>query len=502
MDDTTYRTQNLSPIMFGLMLALFLANLDQTIIATCLSAIATDLGGWNLLPWIISAYLITSTATTPIYGRLSDNYGRRNVLLVSISLFVISSALCALATTMPLLIVARALQGIGGGGLRSISQIVIADIIPPRFRGRYQGYMSGTFLISTTLGPVLGGFFAEHMSWRWAFWINLPLGFLALFVIERQLRKLNLPRHQHKIDWLGAFLVLCAAVPVMIGLSRVEQEGGWSQPSVIIPIATGIVATVALVLLELRVTEPMLPMRLFANKIYTVGNIALFAPSMVMTSLIIITPLYYQVVRQWTADEAGLPLIALTAGMAIGSFVIGSTISRLGRAKIFPVAGGTLAAVICLSMAYFGLGFSPVFDAVCLLALGSAIGCQINPLLVMVQNGLAVPDIGAGVSGMTFFRSLAGAFGVAEALTLLLGWLARGAATVPGYEKLGPDPGIGLLRPHASDVFDQAQQAALAAVREQAFTYAFILAAAVFLIAALIVLTMKERPLRTVGPQP
>src|SRR6478672_11150820 len=239
--------RNVTRIMFGLMLALFLANLDQTIIATCLPAMARQLGGWELLPLVISAYLVTSTATTPIYGRLSDSYGRRRVLLGSIALFVVASALCALANTMPLLILARALQGVGGGGLRSISQIVIADIIPPRNRGRYQGYMSATFLISTTLGPVLGGYFAEHWSWTWAFWINLPLGALAFFVIDRQLRQLALPVRSHKIDWIGAALIVMAASPLMLGLSRVEQAGGWGHAQVLTPIAIGAVMTLVLV---------------------------------------------------------------------------------------------------------------------------------------------------------------------------------------------------------------------------------------------------------------
>ncbi|HWG05584.1 MAG TPA: MFS transporter, partial [Beijerinckiaceae bacterium] len=287
--------KNVAPIMFGLMLSLSLANLDQTIIATCLPAIAHDLQGWQLLPWIISSYLVTSTATTPIYGRLSDHYGRRAVMLAAIFIFVASSALCALANSMAMLIAARTLQGLGGGGLRSISQIVIADIIPPRYRGRYQGYMSTTFLLSTTLGPVLGGFFVQHLSWQWAFWINLPLGGVAFAVVGRQLRNLKIPTRQHKIDWIGALLVLAAAVPLMIGLSRVEQAGGWLNWQVAFPLAVGVGATVALVLFELNVAEPMLPMWLFANKIFSIGNIALFAPSMVMTALIIIIPLYYQI---------------------------------------------------------------------------------------------------------------------------------------------------------------------------------------------------------------
>jgi EmrB/QacA subfamily drug resistance transporter len=488
--------KNVASVMFGLMLSLFLANLDQTIIATCLPSIATSLNGWELLPWIISAYLVTSTATTPIYGRLSDVYGRRVVLLSSIAIFVIASALCALASTMPMLIAARALQGIGGGGLRTISQIVIADIIPPRNRGKYQGYMSTTFLVSTSLGPVLGGVFAEYLSWTWAFWINLPLGGIAFLVIDRQLRKLNLPVRPQKIDWVGAFFILASAAPLMIGISRVEQEGGWLNASVGLPILFGAAATLGLVILELRHAYPMIPMRLFKNKAYTIGNIALFAPSMVMTSLIIIIPLYYQIVLRWPADRAGLQLIALTGGMAIGSFIVGSAISRLGRARIFPVVGGVVAAALCLLIAREGLGQSLLFDAVCTTLLGAALGAQINPMLVIVQNGLDVSDIGAGVSGMTFFRSLAGAFGVAVFTTFLINRLASGAADVPGHEKLGANLGVGLMRLDSDQTFDVGQRAAFALVRTHAFSMVFVVAACFAVFASLAVLLIDEKPLR------
>ena len=486
--------------MFGLMLSLFLANLDQTIIATCLPAIAHDLQGWELLPWIISAYLVTSTATTPIYGRLSDHYGRRAVMLVAIGLFVVASLFCALSTTMPQLIAARTLQGLGGGGLRSISQVVIADIIPPRYRGRYQGYMSTTFIISTTLGPVLGGFFSEHLSWQWAFWINLPLGGIAFVVIGRQLRNLAIPKVQHRIDWLGGVLVLAAAAPLMIGLSRVEQAGGWLNWQVALPLLLGIAATIALVAVELRIAEPMIPMRLFANKVFTSGNIALFAASSVMTALIIIVPLYYEIVLRWPADQAGLQLIALTGGMGTGGFLVGSTVSRLGRAKMFPLIGGLVAAAMCLLIAYAGLGRSTLFDVVCTCLIGLSISCQVNPLNVIVQNGLEIRDIGAGVSGSTFFRSLGGAFGVAAFSTFLISRLAAGAVQVPGYEKLGADPGVGLLRQDAALVFDSAQVAAFTAVRAHAFALVFVLAAATFMVAWVAVVTIKERPLRTGRP--
>ncbi len=488
--------KNVAPIMFGLMLSLFLANLDQTIVATCLPAIARDLNGWEILPWVISSYLVTSTATTPIYGRLSDLYGRRPVLLTSIALFVLASAFCALAYTMPLLIVARTLQGIGGGGLRSITQVVIADIIPPRNRGRYQGYMSTTFLLSTTLGPVLGGFFADHLSWQWAFWINLPLGALAFYVIDRQLRRLVLPTRASTIDWLGAALILAAATPLMIGISRVELEGGWVHWSVLAPILIGAVATAALVRQELRVAEPMIPMRLFANRVFTIGNLALFLPSMVLTALIIIVPLYYQTVLRWSADDAGLQLIALTGGMAAGSFVAGSAVSRIGRARMFPVAGGVVAGICCLLIAAYGLGRSTAFDVICTFVLGAALGSQINPMLVIVQNGLDVRDIGPGVSGMTFFRSLGGAFGVATLTTFLIGRLAVGASLTPGHERIEGELGAALLRPSLGPGFSAEQLAAFDAVRQHAFAATFVFAGILTAVGGVAMLLIKERPLR------
>ncbi len=488
--------KNVTPIMFGLVLSLFLANLDQTIVATCLPAIARDLDGWDLLPWIVSSYLVTSTATTPIYGRLSDIYGRRPMLLASIALFVAASALCALAPTMPALIAARALQGAGGGGLRAISQIVIADIIPPRFRGKYQGWMSGTFLVSTALGPVLGGFFAEHVTWQWAFWINLPLGAIAFFVIDRQLRKLTLPTRSVKVDWIGALCIVAFAAPLMIGISQVEQQGGWLNLVVMTPLLAGLVAGVVLVWWELRAPEPMLPMRLFSNNVYTLGNVALAAPSMTMTAMIIIIPLYYQVVLNWSADAAGPRLIALTAGMSIGSFIVGSAITRTGRARVYPIVAGFVAVAVCLLIARVGLGTSLVFDLLSILALGAALGCQINPMLVIVPNGLEIRDIGAGVSGMTFFRSLAGAFGVAVFTTFLVDRLAAGAALVPGHEKLGANLGVGMLRRDMDKLFDASANAAFDVVRQSAFSHVFVMAAGLTIAGVVALAAMQEKPLR------
>jgi multidrug resistance protein len=213
-------------ILSGLMLAMFLAGLDQTIVATSLSTMARDLDGWELMSWVVSVYLVASTVTTPIYGRLSDIYGRRPVLLIGIALFLGSSVLCALSQTMPQLIASRALQGIGGGGLRSVSQAAIADVIPPRERGRYQGYFSSVMAFSNLLGPVLGGFFADYLTWHWIFWINIPFGILALILCNRNLRRLPKPKLKPAIDWFGAALILGSTTPILIAVDRSKRQAG------------------------------------------------------------------------------------------------------------------------------------------------------------------------------------------------------------------------------------------------------------------------------------
>ena len=476
--------------MFGLMLSLFLANLDQTIVATCLPAMARDLNGWDLLPWIVSAYLITSTATTPIYGRLSDLFGRRATLLTSIAIFAGASIFCALARTMPELVAARVLQGVGGGGLRSIAQIVIADIIPPRERGRYQGYMSTTFLVSTTLGPVLGGLFAEYLSWPWIFWINAPLGALAFGVIGQQLKSLPKPTRKPNIDWLGALLILLSAVPLMLGLSNVERTGGWRSVDVLAPILFGLVATAALILVELRVNHPMLPVRLFSNRTFSISNVALFLPSMAMTAMVIIVPLDYQLVLRWTADEAGLQLIALTGGMAIGSFVAGSLVSRLGRARVFPIIGGGTTVLVCVLVAVFGLGQSTLFDVVTTFLLGAGFGWQINPNLVIAQNALEPEEIASGVAGMTFLRSLAGAFGVAMFTTFLIGRLASGGVA-------GAKSGADVLRAGANADLSSEALARLTEVMQHGFSAVFLLAGVISAIGLAAAIAVDEKPLRT-----
>ena len=493
--DPVFSRLEILSIMSGLMLAMFLASLDQTVVATSLSAMARDLGNWELMPWVVSAYLVASTTTTPIYGRLSDLYGRRPVLLFSIVVFVAASVLCGLARTMPQLIGARVLQGLGGGGLRSVAMAVIADIIPPRERGRYQGYVSSVFGISNTFGPVLGGFFAAYLSWRWIFWINIPLGAMAFWLSNRHLKRLAGPTRRPVIDWLGAVLILASATPLLIGLGGVEQAGHWLAPGVLVPISLGLLFMAGFVLRERAAPEPILSLRLFANRVFSAANLVTVLISMAMIGLIVLIPIDYQLAG-FTADQAGARLIPMTAGTVLGSFIAGQGVSRLGRYRIFPVIGTAAAALACAAIAYRGLGRSLGFDAAATGLYGIALGFQLSPMSVAVQNALDWRDTGIGMSCLIFFRLMGGALGVALFSAVLIGSLNAIALSIPGHETLGANPGLALFHIKAQGGFTPGLMQALDDVAAAAFRRVFLVAAGILALAFVAALWLKEVPLR------
>jgi EmrB/QacA subfamily drug resistance transporter len=492
----SFTPAEIASVMTGLMLAMFLASLDQTVVATALPAMARDLDGWSLMPWVVSAYLVASTTTTPIYGRLSDLYGRRPVLLVSIALFVGSSILCALAPTMPLLIGARILQGLGGGGLRSVSQAVVADMIPPRERGRYQGYFSSVFGISNTLGPVLGGFLADYLSWHWIFWLNVPLGVAAFLLSWHHLRRLRVPTAKPVIDWPGAALIVASATPILIGVGNVERAGGWASPEAFGPVALGAAMIVLLVLRERVAPQPMLPLRLFANGIFSVASLVTFLTSMTTIGLVILVPINYQLAGNLAANQAGARLIPVTAGMVLGSFIAGQLLSRTGRYRVFPIVGTSTAALVCLAVAYVGLGKHLAFDLAATGLLGLALGCQLAPLTVTVQNALDWRDAGIGLSCLMFFRLMGGAFGVALLGTVLVASLNAGVAAIPGHEVLGANPGLALFHIHDGPALPPEFLGALNGVMSRAFSHVFLATAIVLAAAAIAALALREIPLR------
>jgi EmrB/QacA subfamily drug resistance transporter len=484
-------------IMVGLMLAMLLASLDQTIVATSLTTIARDLDGWETMPWVVSAYLVASTVTTPIYGRLSDLYGRRPVLMIAVGLFAGASILCALSQTMGQLIAARILQGIGGGGLRSVSQAAIADVVPPRERGRYQGYFSSVFTVSNALGPVLGGLFADYLTWHWIFWINLPLGAVALFLSNRALKRLPMPTGKPVIDWLGALLILASATPILLGVGEAKSAGGWFSLQVLGPIALGLVFIVALILRERVAPEPMLPLRLFANSTFSIASAIAFLNQGVMIALVLLVPLNYQLVGGLPPSQAGLRLISMTVGAVLGSFIAGQLVSKTGRYRIFPILGTTCTTAMCGVIAAVGLDQGSLFDVVATTLLGIAFGFQLSPLTVVVQNALDIRDTGIGMACLMFFRLMGGAFVVALLSAILIANLNSGALAVPGHEVLGAQPGLALFRlDQSSGALTPALLAALNLTMRQAFSHVFMVAAALSALALVGAFALKEIPLR------
>ena len=471
----TFSASEVRTIVMGLMLALFLSSLDQTIVATALSSIAGDLGGWGLMPWVVSAYLIASTVTTPIYGRLSDLYGRRPVLLVSVSIFVAGAVLAALAPTMLALIAARVVQGLGGGGLRAISLAVVGDILPPRERGRVQGYLSATFATANIIGPLLGGLFVEYLSWHWIFWINLPLGAAAFAATYFQLRRLPRPDKRPKIDWLGALLILLSCTPLLLGITFVQRAASWTAPEALGCFALGLAFLVALIAQERLASQPMLPLQLFRSPVFSVGILVTSLSSMVMMALVILVPLDYQLVAGLSPKDSGLRMIAMTLGSVTGSFLAGQAVSATGRYRPFAVLGAAVATLMCLVIGFVGLGHSLLLDTGATLLLGLAFGCQFSPITVTIQNAVDPRDGGIAVSCMMFFRLMGGAFGVALLSSVLLGRLPGGA------------PGAGIPAGTAPELV------------AAAFSTVFLAAAGIAGLCLAAALCLKEIPLRGRG---
>ncbi len=483
-------------VMLGLMLALFLASLDQTIVATALSRIAQDLGGWELMPWVVTAYLIASTVTTPIYGRLSDLYGRRPVLLVSVSIFVFGAVLCALSPSMLALIAARLVQGIGGGGLRSIALAVVGDMLPPRERGRYQGYLSSVFATANVSGPVLGGLFADYLSWHWIFWIDVPLGAAAFAMTWTQLKRLPLPGKDPKIDWLGAVLIVASATPLLLAITAVQRSGNWASPEALGWCIAGLVALAGLVLQERAAPEPMLPPRLFASREFVLLGLVTLLSSMAMMALVILIPLHYQLVGGLSANQAGLRMIAMTLGTVTGSFIAGQLVTKFGRYRYLPILGMTMAAIACAVLSQRELGSSLLLDVVVTCSLGLSFGGQLSPMTVAIQNALEPRDGGIGVSCMMFFRLMGGAFGVAALSAILIGQVTAGTLALPGHEVLGDQPGLTLLMADRRATIPPALLPGLTAALRAAFAQVYLVAAAILVLGIVIALMLKELPLR------
>ncbi|MCZ2806179.1 MDR family MFS transporter [Modestobacter sp. VKM Ac-2983] len=412
-------------ILGGLLLGMFLAALDQTVVSTAIRTIADDLNGYDLQAWATTAFLITSTITTPLYGKLSDMYGRRPFYLFAIAVFVLGSMLCGLADTMYQLAVYRAIQGIGAGGLMSLALAIIADIVPPRERSKYQGYFMAVFGTSSVLGPVIGGFLAGQSTilgitgWRWIFYVNVPLGILAFAVV---FKVLHLPhtKREHRIDFPGALALITFLVPLLI-VAEQGRTWGWSSTGALVCYALSALGFVLFVLAE-RVykDDALLPLRMFANRTFAVTSLSSIVLGAGMFGGILLLPQYLQIVQGSSPTEAGLQMIPLVMGIMAGSIIAGQVIARTGKYKAFPLVGVVFIVTALVSLSFIVGADTPVplmFPFMTLMGLG--LGFNFQPVILAVQNAVSPREIGVATSSVTFFRQMGGTLGTAVFLSVL-----------------------------------------------------------------------------------
>jgi EmrB/QacA subfamily drug resistance transporter len=404
-----YSRREILAIMSGLMLGMLLAALDQTIVSTALTRISRDFHRPDLYSWVVTAYLLTSTVSTPLYGKISDLYGRKRIFQFAIVVFLVGSALSGLSASMYELIVFRGIQGLGAGGLMSLALSIVGDVIPPRDRGRYQGYFGGVFGFASVVGPLVGGLLVENASWRWVFYINLPLGVVALVVINRVL-KLEHVRRKAKIDFAGSALVVAGVGLLLVAVQQAGNATRITTTSAILA-TVGVVGIAAFLWWETRASEPIVPLRLFRNRVFAVCSVLGLVTGAVMFGSIIFTPQYLQTVRGVSPTVSGLRLLPLLAGMLLCSIVSGQLISRTGRYRVFVIAGTLILAVGTALLSLIHVGTSTVEFSVILFIVGVGLGLFMQTLVLATQNSVDRSDLGVATSAVTFFRTLGGAIG-------------------------------------------------------------------------------------------
>ena len=478
-------------IFGGLVLVMLLAALDQTIVATALPTIAADFGGLSHISWVVSAYLLAQTAVTPLYGKLGDLYGRKVVLQTAVVVFLAGSALCGAAQSMTELIAFRAIQGLGGGGLIVLSQAVVGDVVPPRERGLYQGIFGAVFGLASILGPLLGGFLVDSVSWRWIFYVNLPLGAVALVVLGIVLPRTG-RRGEPQIDYLGAGLIAAGLSAIVLVTSLGGNTWGWGSAQVVIVGALGVVLLTVFVLVERGAAEPVLPMRLFANRVFAVGSVLGLIVGFAMFGAITFMPLFFQTVNGASPTGSGLRLVPMMAGMLVTSIGSGRVITRIGRYKPFPIAGTALMSVGFILLAGMGSTTTVLSSSLRLVVLGLGLGLVMQVLVLAVQNAVDYADLGVATSGATLFRSVGGALGTAVFGAIFSSRLASElAGRVPAAAnqsgRLSPAQ-LAHLSPRVHDVYTQAFVDALQPV--------FLMAAGVTALGFALALFLPDRRLR------
>jgi EmrB/QacA subfamily drug resistance transporter len=424
----TERARRVRLIFGALLLVMLLASLDQTIVSTALPTIVGDLGGIEHLSWVVTAYLLASTVAGPLYGKLGDLYGRKLLLQAAIVLFLIGSALCGAAQGMSELIAFRALQGLGGGGLMVTTIAVVGDIIPPRDRGRYQGFFGAVFGVSTVIGPLLGGFFVDNLSWRWIFYVNLPIGLAALAVIGAVFHSRAEHVH-HRVDYLGAAVLAGALSAIVLFTSLGGTSYAWNSTLVISLMVIGGVLLVLFPFVEARAAEPILPLELFRNRIFVVTSAIGFIVGLALFGAVTYLPLYLQIVRGYSPTASGLQLTPMMGGVLVTSIVSGNLISRSGRYKRFPIAGTALMTVAMFLLSRLGVHTTGLVASAYMVVLGLGLGMVMQVLVLAVQNSVDYRFLGVATSGSTLFRQVGGSIGVSVFGAIFTNRLASELAT-------------------------------------------------------------------------
>lgn len=481
-------------IFVAIVLGMLLAALDQTIVATALPTIVANLGDAGHQSWVVTSYLLASTVVTALAGKLGDSYGRKRVFQAAIVFFVVGSALCGLSQSMAMLVGARALQGIGGGAITVTASALIGEVVPLRERGRYQGILGAVFGVTTVIGPLLGGYFTDYLTWRWAFWVNVPISVVVIFVAAAAIPALGASA-KPIIDYSGIIFVGLGAAGLTLATSWGGTLYAWGSPTIIGLFVGAAVALGVFVVVERRAAEPILPIRLFASPVFAVCCVLSFVVGFAMLGALTFLPTYMQYVNGVSATTSGLRTLPMVVGMLITSTGSGTLVGRTGRYKIFPVTGTALMALAFLLMSRMEPTTSALIQSLYLVILGAGIGLSMQVLVLIVQNTSNFEDLGVATSGVTFFRTIGSSFGAAIFGSLFVNFLDRRIGPALAASGAPPDavssPGALHRQPH--DV-----AAPIVAAYADSLTEVFLWAAPVAVVGFVLALFLREVPLRDI----
>jgi len=482
-------------IIGALMLGMFLAALDQTVVSTALPTIVGDLHGASHLTWVVTAYLLSSTVSTPLWGKLGDQYGRKVFFQAAIVIFLVGSVLSGLSHTMLELIVFRALQGLGGGGLMVGAQTIVGDIVSPRDRGRYMGLFMAMFGVTTVIGPLIGGLFVEYLSWRWIFYINIPIGAVALVVTAVALPG-TLNRVHRVIDYLGTILLSLAATALVLFTSLGGTSYSWGSPFMVGLAAGGVVLTVLFLWAERRAEEPVIPLHLFRNRVFSSASSIGFVVGFAMYGALSFLPLFLQIVKGVSPTESGVRLFPMMGGVLIASIGSGQVVSRWGRYKVFPVVGTALMTVGMYLMSLVGVSTGALEQSLYMFVFGAGLGLVMQVLVVAVQNSVPYEELGTATSATTFFRMIGGSFGTAIFGAIFSNVLVGDLASALGGSKIPPGAAAGIDNPVLLDKLPPAVHAGVAEGVAHSVQTVFLVGVPVAFAAFLLSWLLPEVPLR------